>query len=104
MQNSYPFHIQATFVLSQVELRTTMPRRSPPLPTSARACWALQNAALDLLLDNRHLSHSGTKATRAARLWAHLRSKPATVDDATEEDTGTGTDPGDDTTEDPRSN
>ncbi len=73
-----------------------MPRRSSPapLPTSARACRALQSAALDLHLDN---SHSGTKATRAARLWAHLQNEQATEDDTADGDTS------EDTTEDPGS-
>ena len=63
-----------------------MPRRRdrnaaslPPLPDSLDACRSLSSDVLALHLDHHHLSHSGSRSARGARLWAH--TQPDSHDD-----------------------
>ncbi len=69
-----------------------MPRHSlaTPLPTTAQAMRALPSAVVDLHLDRYHLSHAGSRSTRAQlsmaqRLWDHTH--PADSTDSTGSDT-----------------
>ena len=43
----------------------------PPLPTDVSDYTSVPRALLALHLDYEHLSHAGTQADRAARLWEH---------------------------------
>ncbi len=57
-------------------LSGTMSRRRtaagpPPLPTDVSDYTSVPRALLALHLDYEHLSHAGTQADRAARLWEH---------------------------------
>ena len=88
----------------------TMSRRRtadgpPPLPTDVSDYTSVPRTLLALHLDYEHLSHAGTQADRAARLWEHHhpdgdQSPDQSPDPPSSEDNRTSSDADSPTSED----